>query len=133
VRDGMVRGSLETGVTVNLLRIRTFFLTGWAAGIAKRTDLRGMPGAIEVVADVTKQTGGEMAKVGSAKKYVEAFEKLVNDLSARYSLGFTLGEDEQNTGRPHRLEVRVGARDGRGKERKVVVSARSGYYLPDKR
>lgn len=133
VRDGMVRGSLETGVTVNLLRIRTFFLTGWAAGIAKRTDFRGMPGAIEVVADVTKQTGGEMAKVGSAKKYVEAFEKLVNDLSARYSLGFTLGEDEQNTGRPHRLEVRVGARDGRGKERKVVVSARSGYYLPDKR
>ncbi len=131
VRDEMIRGSLETGGTVNLLRIRTFFLTNWAAGIAKRTDFRGTPGAIEVVADMTKQTGGEMANVGSAKKYVEAFEKLISNLSARYSLGFTLRENEQNTGRLHRLEVRVSARDGRGKERKVVVSARSGYYLPD--
>jgi VWFA-related protein len=131
VRDEMIRGSLETGSTVNLLRIRTFFLTNWAVGIAKRTDFRGMPGTIEVVADMTKQTGGEMANVGSAKKYVEAFEKLISNLSARYSLGFTLGENEQNTGRLHRLEVRVSARDGRGKERKVVVSARSGYYLPD--
>jgi VWFA-related protein len=131
VRDEMIRGSLGIGYTVNLLRIRTFFLTNWAAGIAKRTDFRGMPGTVEVVADVTKQTGGEMANVGSAKKYVEAFEKLINNLAARYSLGFTLRENEQNTGRLHTLKVSVSARDERGKERKVVVSARSGYYLPD--
>jgi VWFA-related protein len=132
VRDEMVHSSLETGITTNLLRIRTFFLTGWAAQIAKKTDFRGMPGTVEVVGDITKQTGGEMATVGSAKKYVEAFEKLISNLTARYTLGFTLEENEENRGRLHKLEIRVKSRDERGKERKVLVSARNGYYLPNK-
>lgn len=132
VRDEMIRGSLETGAAVNLLRIRTFFLTSWAAGVAKKTEFRGRPGAIDVVADVARQTGGETAKVGSAKKYAEAFERMIGDLPARYSLGFTLGEDERGAGRLRRLEVRVRAREGRGKERKLVISARGGYYPPDK-
>jgi hypothetical protein len=51
-------------------------------------------------------------------------------LTSRYALGFTLDENEQNTGRLHKLEIRVKARDERGKERSVVVSARNGYYLP---
>ena len=88
-----------------------------------------MPGTVEVVADITNQTGGEMAHVGSARRYVEAFEKLISDLTARYTLGFTLEENEQNTGRLHKLEIRVKARDERGNERKMLISARSGYYL----
>jgi hypothetical protein len=112
------------------LRIRTFFLTGWAAEIAKKTDFRGMPGTVEVVGDITKQTGGEMVTVGSAKKYVEEFEKLISNLTARYTLGFTLEENEQNTGRLHKLEIKVKAQDERGKERKLLVNARNGYYLP---
>ena len=132
VRDEMVRSSLETGITMNLLRTRTFFLTNWAADIAKKTDFRDMPGTIEVVADLAKQTGGEMARVGSAKEYVEEFEKLVGNLTSRYILGFTLEDNEQNAGRLHKLDIRVKARDERGKERKFVVSARNGYYLPNK-
>jgi VWFA-related protein len=132
VRDEMIRSSLETGVTMNLLRTRTFFLTNLAADIAKKTDFRDMPGTVEVVADITKQTGGEMARVGSAKKYVEEFEKLVGNLTSRYTLGFTLEDNEQNTGRLHKLEIKVKARDEWGKERKVVVRARNGYYLPNK-
>ena len=31
-----------------------------------------------------------------------------------------------------RQQIRAQARDERGKERKVVVSARNGYYLPNK-
>ena len=130
VRDEMIRSSLETGMTVNLLRIRPFFLVGWGVDKVKKTDFRETPGTVEVIADITKQTGGEMARVGSVKKYVAAFEKLIGDLTARYALGFTLDENEQNTGRLHKLEVRVKARDERGKERSVVVSARNGYYLP---
>jgi len=130
VRDEMIRGSLETGITVNLLQIRTFFLTNWAADIAKKTDFREMPGTVEVVADITRQTGGETARVGSVKKYVQSFEKLVNNLTARYTLGFSLEENEQNTNRLHKLEIRVKARGDRGKERSVIVSARNGYYLP---
>lgn len=130
VRDEMIRSFLETGVTANLLRIRTFFLTGWAAEIAKKTDFRELPGTIEVVSDITNQTGGEMERVGSVKKYVGAFEKLVNNLTARYTLGFTLEDNEQNTNRLHKLEIKVKALDERGKERKVTVTARTGYYLP---
>jgi len=132
VRDEMIRSSLETGITVNLLRIKTSFLTGVVAGIQKKAaGYRQVPGTVEVVADTAKQTGGEMATIGSVKKYVEAFEKIIGNLTARYTLGFTLEENEQNTGRPHKLEIRVKAHDARGKERKVLVSARNGYYLPN--
>ncbi len=131
-RDRMIRESLETGITVNLLRIRTSFLSGVMAGIAKKgAGYRQVPGTVDVVADAAQQTGGEMARVGSIKKYVEAFEKLIGDLTARYTLGFTLDENEQNTNRPHKLEIRVKARDARGKDRKVLVSARNGYYQPN--
>ncbi|MCA1640269.1 MAG: hypothetical protein LC768_18440 [Acidobacteria bacterium] len=73
-----------------------------------------------------------MARVGSVKKYVQEFEKLIGNLTSRYTLGFTIEDNEQNTNRLHKLEIRVKANDERGKERKVVVSARNGYYLPNK-
>lgn len=131
-RDRMIYEALETGITINLLRIRTSFLSGVMAGIAKKgAGYRGLPGTVDVVADAAQQMGGETARVGSVRKYVEAFEKLIGNLTARYTLGFTLDENEQNTNRPHKLEIRVKARDERGKERKVVVSARNGYYLPN--
>jgi hypothetical protein len=130
-RDEMIRSALENGITVNLLRIRTSFFTGLLAGAAKKgAGYRKVPGTIEVIADAAQQTGGEMARVGSAKKYVEEFEKLVDNLTSRYTLGFTLEDNEQNTGRLQKLEIRVKAPDERGKERKMIVTARSGYYLP---
>ncbi len=131
-RDEMIRSSLETGITINLLRIRTSFFTGLLAGTVKKgAGYRKVPGTIDVVADAARQTGGEMARVGSAKKYVQEFENLGGNLTSRYMLGFTIEDDAQNTGRLHKLEIRVKSRDERGKERKVSVSARNGYYLPD--
>ncbi len=131
-RDEMIRGALESGITVNLLRIRTSFLAGLMAGVARKgASYRQVPGTIDVVADAALQTGGETARVGSVKKYVEAFERLVGDLTARYTLGFTLDENEQKTNRLHKLEIRVKAQSERGKERKLTVSARNGYYLPN--
>ncbi len=131
-RDKMIRSALETGITINLLRIRTSFFTGLLAGAVKKgAGYRKVPGTIDVVADATQQTGGEMARVGNVKKYIQEFENLVGNLTSRYTLGFTIEDNEQNTGRLHKLEIRVKARDERGKERKVSVSARNGYYLPD--
>lgn len=115
-RDEMIRSSLETGVTINLLRIRTSFFTGLLAGAAKKgAGYRKVPGTMDVIADAAQQTGGEMARAGSDKKYVGEFEKLVANLTSRYTLGFTLEDNEQNTGQLHKLEIRVRARDGRGK------------------
>lgn len=78
-----------------------------------------------------RRTGGEALSVPDPKNYAAALEEIVNRLSARYSLGFALGEQERDDGRMHNLEVRVRARDERGKQRQLVVNARRGYYLTD--
>jgi len=76
-----------------------------------------------------QRTGGEALSVPDPKNYAAALEEIINRLSARYSLGFALGEQERDDGRIHNLEVRVKARDGQNKQRQLVVSARRGYYL----
>ncbi len=77
-----------------------------------------------------RQTGGEVVKVHRPADYATGLAKIVGNLNARYSLGFTLGESERDDGQMHPLEVRVTAKDAKGKERKLNVTARKGYYLP---
>ena len=78
---------------------------------------------------LAQQTGGEVTRIHKPEDYGAALEKLIASLAARYNLGFTLKENEQDDGRMHKLEVRTKARDSKGEERKLVVSARRGYYL----
>ncbi|MFN2455100.1 MAG: VWA domain-containing protein [Pyrinomonadaceae bacterium] len=78
-----------------------------------------------------QRTGGEALSVPDPKNYAAALEEIISRLSARYSLGFTLAEQERDDGRMHNLEVRVRARDEQNKQRQLVVNARRGYYLPD--
>jgi hypothetical protein len=78
---------------------------------------------------VAEQTGGETIKVQQSDGYGAALEKLIGGLVARYNLGFTLKENERDDGRMHKLEVRTKVRDSKGKERKLVVRARRGYYM----
>lgn len=78
---------------------------------------------------LAKQTGGEATRIHHPEDYGVALEKLIASLAARYNLGFTLKEGEQDDGRMHKLEVRTKARDSKGKERKLVVLARRGYYM----
>ena len=78
---------------------------------------------------IAEQTGGEATSVRQPEDYGAALEKLTADLAARYNLGFTLNENERDNGRMHRLEVRVKATDSRGKQRKLVVRSRRGYYV----
>jgi hypothetical protein len=79
-------------------------------------------------AHIAEQTGGEAQSVKEAEEYGAALEKVIGTLAARYNLGFTLQENEQDDGRMHKLEVRTKVRDTKGKERKLVVRARRGYY-----
>lgn len=78
-----------------------------------------------------QRTGGEALSVPDPKNYAAALEDIIDRLSARYSLGFALNEQERDDGRMHNLEVRVKARDGQNKQRQLVVNARRGYYLKD--
>jgi VWFA-related protein len=76
----------------------------------------------------SKQTGGEVVRVHRPDDYAKGLNKIIGSLKARYSLGFTLAEQDQPDGRLHQLDVRVKARDEKGKDRKLIVSARKGYY-----
>jgi len=78
---------------------------------------------------LAQRSGGEAVKVGRVKDYGAGLSKIIGNLTARYSLGFALAENETDDGRMHALEVRVKAKDDKGKNRKLQVSSRQGYYM----
>ena len=78
---------------------------------------------------LAQRSGGEAVKVGRVKDYGAGLSKIIGNLTARYSLGFALAEDENDDGRMHNLEVRVKTQDEKGKNRKLQVSSRQGYYM----
>lgn len=78
---------------------------------------------------LAQQSGGEAVKVGKPKDYSAGLARIIGNLTARYSLGFALAESETDDGRLHNLEVRVNAKDEKGKTRKLLVSSRQGYYM----
>jgi hypothetical protein len=78
---------------------------------------------------LAQRSGGEAVKVGRAKDYGTGLSRIIGNLTARYSLGFALAESEVDDGRMHALEVRVKAKDEKGKNRKLQVSSRQGYYM----
>jgi VWFA-related protein len=78
---------------------------------------------------LAKESGGEAVQVNRTSDYARGLSKIIGNLTARYSLGFTLAEEEKDDGRLHNLEIRVKASDAKGKVRKLEVSSRRGYYM----
>ena len=129
-RDATEQILIRQNATFNTLTVdmRTLYkfllplgqpLIGWTgislAGSAKR---------------LAKQSGGEAVHVSRVKDYGAGLARIIGNLTARYSLGFALREDEKDDGRLHQLDLRVKALDAKGKPRKLEVSARKGYYMP---
>jgi len=79
---------------------------------------------------LAQQTGGEALRVNRPKDYGTGLARIMGNLTARYSLGFALAEGEKDDGRMHELAVRVKARDEKGKDRRLEVSSRRGYFMP---
>lgn len=79
---------------------------------------------------LAQQSGGEAVHVGRVSDYGAGLARIIGNLTARYSLGFALSEQEKDDGRLHELVVRVKAIDAKGKQRKLEVSSRHGYYMP---
>ena len=75
-------------------------------------------------------TGGEAVRVNRTSDYGVGLAKIIGNLSARYSLGFALGEQEKDDGRMHQLAIRVKALDAKWKTRILEVSTRRGYFMP---
>lgn len=78
---------------------------------------------------LAQRSGGEAVKVNRIKDYATGLSRIIGNLTARYGLGFTLDENEIDDGHMHALEVRVKAQDEKGKNRKLLVSSRQGYYM----
>jgi VWFA-related protein len=120
IRDNIIFNSL----TVEMRTLFKFLvpigkpIVGWA-GIS-------LYGSAKQLA---QSSGGEAVKVGRVKDYGTGLRMIIGNLTARYSLGFALSEDEVDDGRMHKLEVRVKAQDEKGKPRKVLVTSRQGYYM----
>ena len=95
-------------------------------GVGARSAVGHHNGRCRVLA---KQTGGEAVQVSRTSDYARGLSKIIGNLTARYSLGFTLAEEEKDDGRLHALELRVKAPDAKGKLRKLEVSSRQGYYM----
>ncbi len=79
---------------------------------------------------LSRETGGQVVRVRRPQDYGAGLERIIGGLAARYSLGFSLDEQEQDDGRVRPLEVRVRVRNERGRERNLTVIARRNYYLP---
>lgn len=78
---------------------------------------------------LAKESGGEAVHVSRTSDYARGLSKIIGNLTARYSLGFTFAEEEKDDGRLHNLEIRVKAPDAKGKLRKLEVNSRRGYYM----
>ena len=77
---------------------------------------------------LAQQTGGEALRVNRTRDYGNGLAKIIGNLTARYSLGFALAEDEKDDGRMHELAIRVKALTKRQRA-KADVSHR-GYFVP---
>src|SRR6266404_2518134 len=121
IRENAIFNSL----TVDMRTLYKFLLPfgqpmiGWTglslAGSAKR---------------LAQQSGGEAVRVSRTSDYGAGLAKIIGNLTARYSLGFSLSENEKDDGRTTSSCMRVKAIDGNGKQRKLEVSSRRGYYTP---
>jgi VWFA-related protein len=87
-------------------------------------------GIYGVVQHVAKAAGGDVVRVRTPADYAKGLSQIIGNLNARYSLGFTLTDAETDDGKLHPLEVRVRAKDERGKDRKLETKARRGYFMP---
>jgi VWFA-related protein len=120
IRDNVIFNSL----TVELRTLFKFLmpigkpLAGWM-GVS-------LYGSAKLLAH---RSGGEAVKVGGVKDYGAGLQRIIGNLTARYSLGFALAENEVDDGRMHSLQVRVKTKDEKGKSRKLQVSSRQGYYM----
>src|SRR4030095_12878537 len=79
---------------------------------------------------LAQQSGGEAVRVNRTSDYGAGLARIIGNLTDRHSLGFALGDKEKDDGRMHDLAIKVKALDAKGKERKLEVSSRRGYYMP---
>jgi Ca-activated chloride channel homolog len=85
-----------------------------------------IPGLVNI-RKVVDQTGGEIFDVPDVAHLDSVFRALIERIKTRYTIGYYTNANGAN-GKPHKLDVRLGASFGK-KGRDYVVLAKSGYYV----
>ena len=129
-REEVTERALRAGIIFNGLVFNKNFATKLLIGTLNKVFMRPRGLSVHVADELAAQTGGEVARVGKPGDLGVGLSRFITSLAARYSLGFALGEAEPDDGRLRALTVKVTARDGRGRERKLLVRTRRGYYVP---
>ncbi|HWS85496.1 MAG TPA: VWA domain-containing protein [Pyrinomonadaceae bacterium] len=127
-REEVTERALRAGITFNALVFKKSFGTRFFVGTLNKLVMKPRGLSVHAADEIAKQTGGEVAQVGKPQDLTDGLSRFIDDMLARYSLGFTLAESEPDDGRLHALAVKVRARDARGRERGLTVRARRGYY-----
>lgn len=76
-----------------------------------------------------EQTGGIAVKVDKAEDFGASLEQIINLYGSRYGLSFTLDESETDDGKLHKLEITINENSVNENKRKLLISARRGYYV----
>ncbi|MEP6913481.1 MAG: hypothetical protein ABI923_12040 [bacterium] len=127
-REAAVAEAVRAGIIFDGLIFKKTFATKIFFGTLNKIMMSPRGLSIHAADYLAKETGGEIASVGRPDDLATGLEGFVTSLMARYNLGFSLDESEPDDGRMHKLEVKVKARDERGKRRDLMVNARLGYY-----
>lgn len=77
---------------------------------------------------LAEESGGVAINVEKTEKFSTSLEQIINLYGSRYSLGFYLNENEIDSGKMHKLEVKVKRND----KPKLLLNARRGFYINGK-
>jgi hypothetical protein len=128
-RNAVAETSARTGITFYGLVYKKSLGGKLLFGTINQIVMRPGGKSLHAADYLAERTGGQVLNVGRPEDLASGLEKIIDDLAARYSLGFELEDDERDDGQMHRLEVKVQDNAALVKKRKLNVRARQGYYI----
>jgi len=129
-REAVAERSARAGITFYGLVFKKSLMGNIFFGALNQIVMRPSGKSLHAAEYLAEQTGGQVMSIGRPDDLASGLEKIIVDLASRYSLGFALEDGERDDGKMHRLEVRVEARDTRGKKRNLKTRARQNYFVP---
>lgn len=120
---GDTRSTIHAGEVTALLKASD--VTMYALGYLQRHSSSTRNSAQMELQRFTETTGGQAFFPTSIKELDELYERILQEISSRYSLGY-VSSDEQADGAWRPVEIKLKRRDLRG----AKIRTRSGYYAP---
>jgi Ca-activated chloride channel family protein len=122
---GDTRSALSLSDLVELLKASD--VTVYAIGELEHQSASGRNEARRILTQIAETTGGQSFFPTSVKELDAMYEKVLAEIRAQYTIGY-LSTNEQTDGAWRKVEVRIAARNARGRD--LRVRSRRGYLGP---